>query len=350
MTKLEGLIREIIRCEGPMRLDRYMGLCLGHPEFGYYMTQEPFGEAGDFITAPEISQVFGELIGIWLASAWTMLGSPSPFRLVELGPGRGTLMSDILRASRVVPGFAAVADVHLVETSPRLREMQKTAVSRPVTWHTTIETVPEGPLLLVANEFFDAIPIRQFECRGGHWFERVIGITDDRLQIGLAESPARPPMPGGAVIEIDEARTAIAKVVGERLRAGPGAALVVDYGHLKSAPGDTLQAMRRHGFVAVTEAPGDCDMTSHVDFESLGGALARGGATVLPAIEQGDFLRAMGLEARFAKLSHAASPTVRQQLQRAEERLAGADQMGKLFKVLAAIAPGYPSPYPFESS
>lgn len=349
MTPLERLIREMIMAEGPMRLDRYMGLCLGHPRHGYYMARQPFGEQGDFVTAPEISQVFGELLGVWLMSTWVMLGRPSPFNLVELGPGRGTLMADILRAARSMPEFLDAARVHLVETSARLREMQRHTIIGEPTWHASLDTVPEGPLLLVANEFFDAIPIRQLECRDGRWRERVIGIDNDALRIGLGAPFAeqgRPPR-DGQIVEIDDQRRHIADAIGQRLAQHPGAALIVDYGHLRSAPGDTLQALRRHTMVPITEAPGECDITSHVDFASLARAIGKGGAQPLPALAQGDFLRAMGLAERSAALAATASPEAAGQLRRAEARLADDAGMGKLFKVLAAVSPGVPAPYPF---
>lgn len=349
-TPLERLLHEIIAAEGPMRLDRYMALCLGHPEHGYYMTREPFGEAGDFITAPEISQVFGELVGVWLMQVWDGLGRPAPFNLVELGPGRGTLMSDILRAANVLPPFREAARIHLVETSARLRSAQRASLGEAATWHETFDDVPDGPLLLVANEFFDAIPVRQVECRAGRWHERVIGSDDRRLILGLAESDLRlGSLPDGAVLEVDEARRDIASAVGRRLARWGGAALIIDYGHLKSAPGDTLQAMRRHAFVPITDTPGEADLTSHVDFQSLATALRQAGVSVFPALEQGAFLRAMGLANRTDALAGRAEPARAAQLRRAETRLADDDQMGKLFKVLAAVSPATPAPFPFGS-
>jgi SAM-dependent MidA family methyltransferase len=348
MLPLERLVRETISAEGPMRLDRYMGLCLGHPAYGYYMRRDPFGTEGDFITAPEVSQVFGELIGIWCAAAWQAAGAPQIFNLVELGPGRGTLMSDLLRtAAKAMPDFVKAAAIHLVETSPKLRELQRQAIGGEVRWHDDLATVPPGPLVLVANEFFDAIPIRQFEKRDGRWHERVVGLRDDRLILGLVEAEIGGQGQDGDIIEFAPARSQIAAVIGQRLAAAPGAALIIDYGHLSSAPGDTLQAMRAHAPVSILDGPGTADLTSHVDFEALGKALAQAGATVHPALSQRQFLLAMGLEQRTAMLKARADAETGDRLDRQAARLAAPDQMGNLFKVLAVTSPGFATPYPF---
>ena len=334
-----------------MGLDRYMGLCLGHPEHGYYMARDPFGAKGDFVTAPEVSQVFGELIGVWCIAAWTAIGQPSAFNLVELGPGRGTLMNDILRtAKRAVPSFAGAASVNLIEMSPILRGLQLKAIGEGAIWHDRFEDVPEGPLIVIANEFFDAIPVRQFEKRDGKWHERVIGLQEDRLVLGLISSDLGPQGGDGDIIEFAPARTAIARAIGERLSRHAGAALIIDYGHLATAPGDTLQAMLKHGFVSILESPGTCDLTSHVDFEALGKALALGGASVMPALTQRGFLLAMGLEQRTGMLAAKSDIRTRGLLERQMTRLAGEDQMGNLFKVLAAVSPGLATPYPFGRS
>jgi NADH dehydrogenase [ubiquinone] 1 alpha subcomplex assembly factor 7 len=347
VTPLERLIRQEIAAEGPMRLDRYMGLCLGHPVHGYYMARQPFGEDGDFITAPEISQAFGELIGVWCVTAWAAMGTPAAFNLVELGPGRGTLMADILRAAKVVPGFPAAARVHLVETSVRLRDIQKQTIKSQVTWHDGLATIAEGPMVLVANEFFDAIPIRQFERRDGRWHERVIGMAADGLAAGLVPAEIGREGHDGDIIEFAPARNDIAGEIGARLSRQAGAALIIDYGHPTSAPGDTLQAMRQHRAVAVTESPGHCDLTSHVDFETLAKAMQQGGAIPWPGLTLRTFLLAMGLEARTAALSAKADAPTREVLQRATTRLADEAEMGNLFKVLAATSPGLAAPYPF---
>lgn len=351
-TPLESLIVATIREDGPMPIDRYMALCLGHPIHGYYMSRDPFGPDGDFITAPEISQIFGELIGIWCAAAFQALGAPSPFNLIELGPGRGTLMSDILRATRVMPGFHEAARIHLVETSPTLRKLQARKLGDAVTWHETVESISEGPSIIIANEFFDALPIRQFEVHQGQWMERRIGLSaGDRLVIGRAAlSPAEPPpAPEGSIFETGSLRDDIACLLGARLAQTPGALLVFDYGHGASALGDTLQAVRRHKFCSILYRPGEADLTSHVDFESLGRALTQSGATVLGPVTQRQFLLAMGLEARAEVLSSKAKPQMRKIIARSVERLAGENQMGNLFKVMAATSPGLAKPYPFGS-
>jgi SAM-dependent MidA family methyltransferase len=350
-TPLESLIVAMIREDGPMPIDRYMALCLGHPLHGYYMSRDPFGPDGDFITAPEISQIFGELVGIWCAAAFQALGAPRQFNLIELGPGRGTLMSDILRATRVMPGFREAAAVHLVETSPTLRKLQASKLGEAVTWHETVAGLPDGPAIVIANEFFDALPIHQFEFHQGQWMERRIGLNaEGRLVIGLAAFPlARPPTTKGAIFETGPSRDAIARFLGERLTQSQGALLVFDYGHAASALGDTLQAVRRHEFCSILDRPGEADLTAHVDFESLARAFAQGGAATHGPISQRQFLLAMGLEARAASLSAKAKPMERKAIARASERLAGENEMGNLFKVMAATSPGLATPYPFGS-
>jgi NADH dehydrogenase [ubiquinone] 1 alpha subcomplex assembly factor 7 len=350
-TPLETLIVAMIREDGPMPIDRYMALCLGHPLHGYYMSRDPFGPEGDFITAPEISQIFGELAGIWCAAAFQALGAPRSFNLIELGPGRGTLMSDILRATRVMPGFREAAQIHLVETSPTLRKLQAQKLGDAIAWHETIDGVPDGPAIIIANEFFDTLPIRQYEVHQGQWMERRVGLNaDDRLVIGRTAYPlAQPPATEGAIYESGPLRDDIARLLGTRLAQTPGAVLVFDYGHATSALGDTLQAVRRHEFCSILDQPGEADLTAHVDFESLGSAFTQGGAVTHGPITQRQFLLAMGLEARAASLSGKASPAERQVIARATERLAGENQMGNLFKVMAAISPGLATPYPFGS-
>jgi NADH dehydrogenase [ubiquinone] 1 alpha subcomplex assembly factor 7 len=350
-TPLETLIVAMIREDGPMPIDRYMALCLGHPLHGYYMSRDPFGPDGDFITAPEISQIFGELVGIWCAAAFQALGAPAKFCLIELGPGRGTLMSDILRATRVMPGFRESAAVHLVETSPTLRKLQAQKLGEAVTWHETVASIPDGPAIVIANEFFDALPIRQYEFHQGQWMERRIGLNaDGRLVMGRAAYPlAGPPAAEGAIFETGPSRDDIARSLGARLAQSSGAVLVFDYGHGASALGDTLQAVRRHEFCSILDRPGEADLTAHVDFESLARAFAQGGAVTHGPVSQRQFLLAMGLEARAALLGAKAKPIERKMIARATERLAGENQMGNLFKVMAATSPGLATPYPFGS-
>jgi NADH dehydrogenase [ubiquinone] 1 alpha subcomplex assembly factor 7 len=349
MTPLGQIIREMIMSDGPMGLDRYMTLALGHPHHGYYITRDPLGRAGDFTTAPEISQVFGELLGIWAVAQWQAMGEPASFLLVELGPGRGTLMADLLRAAQVRPRFGAAARLHLIETSPVLRAAQAERLGPGATWHFNLESLPAGPALIIANEFFDALPIRQFEARGGRWFERLVGLAGEGFRLGLSPRPVRLGVPAeeGAVMETAPEREAVAEALGHRLAGQGGAALVIDYGHGQTAPGDTLQAMRAHGFAAVLAHPGEADITAHVDFEQLGHAFRRGGAMVPALMTQGDFLAAMGLAQRVEKLAGQLAGADRENFLIGAKRLAEAGQMGSLFKVMTAHAPGEPAPYPF---
>jgi NADH dehydrogenase [ubiquinone] 1 alpha subcomplex assembly factor 7 len=358
-VSLERELLEMIAAEGPIGVDRYMSICLGHARHGYYMRQDPFGRAGDFTTAPEISQMFGELIGVWCAAAWQAMGAPASLRLIELGPGRGTLMADLLRAIRVVPGFLDAVRVALVETSPVLRQTQATALSSagvPVQWHDRLDDVGPGPTLLVANEFFDALGVRQFVRTGTGWHERLVGLdasgklafglAPEALSAGLLPRWAHAATPGETV-EVSPARHAVAQAIGARIATMGGAALVIDYGHVRPGPGDTLQAVRAHGFTDVLDSPGHSDLTSHVDFAALAAALKQGGAAVHGPLTQGAFLSAMGLaeRAEVLKLNDAGAAD---DIEAAATRLAADSQMGQLFKVIAATSPDLPPPYPFQ--
>lgn len=348
-SPLEDRLRRLIRTGGPMPVSDYMAACLFDPEHGYYASREPFGRDGDFTTAPEISQMFGEIVGAWLIHAWSLIGRPDPFVLAEMGPGRGTLMADILRTARHDPAFLGAARVHLVETSDRLQAAQRdtlTAAGVSIEWHRDLDGLPALPLLLVANELFDAIPIRQFQKTTEGWCERRIGLaaTDESF-----EFVAGPPIsdlsilpddatgaPTGTVCEYAPAREAIATRVADHLVAHDGAALLVDYGSLVPATGDTLQAVRDHRFAPVLEAPGLADLTSHVDFAALASAAATAGATVLPGMTQGEFLLALGLIERAGALGHGKDEATQESIRDAVERLAapGKTQMGTLFKVM----------------
>jgi NADH dehydrogenase [ubiquinone] 1 alpha subcomplex assembly factor 7 len=347
MTKLEEIIAAMIEAEGPMPLDRYMALCLTHPQYGYYMTRDPFGASGDFTTAPEISQVFGELIGVWLLNSWTALGSPKKFALVELGPGRGTLMADILRAVKAVPEFAKGAEIHLVETSPVLRGLQREKLG-DVLWHDTVESLPAMPCYIIANEFFDALPIQQFENRAGRWFQRCIGYGEGKLKMGLV--PAALMAGEEGLHESSLVSKAIAEDLGAHISKHGGMALVIDYGHLKTAVGDTLQALRKHEFVSVLDGPGQSDITAHVDFEALAKSFISGGADLLPMLTQGQFLKAMGLDLRTEKLAAKLVGQPAEDFIAASSRLADADQMGNLFKVMAVAQKIRQPIYPFEAT
>lgn len=363
-TPLAAAIARQVRLNGPLPVSEYMALCLGHPQHGYYTTRDPLGAGGDFTTAPEISQMFGELLGLWAAHCWLEMGSPPAVALAELGPGRGTLMADALRATARVPGFHAAVRVHLVETSPALRQRQAAALAglpAPLapTWHDSLAGVPEGPLLLLANEFFDALPVRQFvrqEHRGRLlWGERKVGLDADG---GLAwvldpaagdalVPPALRDAPPGSVVELSPASLAVAREIGGRLARAPGAALVVDYGHAGPAVGDTLQAVRRHRFADPLEAPGEADLTAHVDFAALAAELRAAGAAAWGPVTQGDLLSALGIRARAAALKALATPAQAADIDAALDRLTGDSGMGRLFKAVAATAPGLPAPAGF---
>jgi NADH dehydrogenase [ubiquinone] 1 alpha subcomplex assembly factor 7 len=337
VTALEKIIFEMIEVEGPLPFDRYMSLCLGHPQHGYYMTRDPFGASGDFTTSPEISQVFGEMIGVWCVNAWINLGQPTPFALVELGPGRGTLMADLLRAGKASAEFTAAVEVHLVEMSPVLQNMQREKLGNGITWHASIDSLPNMPTLFVANEFFDALPIKQYEIRDGKTYERYVGVEAGKLKMGLV--PTAPRHDADGIYEVSPVSQAIAAEIKERIEACGGAALIVDYGHVQSAAGDTLQAVRAHGYCGVLEQPGEVDITAHVDFASLSAS---------PILTQGAFLKAMGIEVRCEKLAAKLEGDARNNFKAATNRLIAADQMGDLFKVMSVVQKGAPQLYPFE--
>lgn len=353
MTPLEAEIRRII-ADGPMSVASYMRLCLAHPVHGYYATRDPFGRAGDFITAPETSQMFGELIGLWAATVWQLMGSPARVALVELGPGRGTLMADALRAARVVPAFVAAVEVHLVETSPALQRRQQEALSAlngPIAWHQDFAAVPGGPLILIANEFFDALPVHQVVKTERGWHERLVGIgADGQLTFALHPDPiprftpispdVAASAPVGAVYEWGRPVLPIGEAASRIVKEG-GAALIVDYGHTESALGETLQAVARHGFVHPLTTPGEVDITAHVDFAALGRTATAAGTRVHGPISQGDFLRRLGIEARAAALRAKATAAQGADIDAALARLTGSgrESMGALFKAMAFADP-----------
>ncbi len=359
MTGLLDHIRRRIAHDGPISVAEFMALALGHPEHGYYMTRDPLGHAGDFITAPEISQMFGELIGLWSAQAWHDMDSPAPVHWVELGPGRGTLAADALRAMKGVPGMLAALDVHLVETSPVLRRRQGDVLAeRSPVWHETLTAVPEGPAIILANEFFDALPVRQYQRGADGWHERLVTVRDDgalgfRLSPRLGIDPALPSALAdarpGDVAEISPAAIGTMRALADRLVRGGGVALIVDYGHDKTAPGETLQAVRAHEYAEVLDRPGEADLTAHVDFQTLGDAARAAGARVFGPVEQGEFLRRLGIEIRAEHLRASVDDAEhRAAIDAQVQRLTGADAMGRLFKAIAVTAPGLAVPAGFE--
>ena len=359
-SPLGTIVADMIAADGPMPVDRYMALALGHERLGYYMGRDPFGRAGDFITAPEVSQMFGELIGIWCAAGWQMMDAPAEWNLIELGPGRGTLLADLVRACSVMPGLREGMKVHLVEMSPALQTMQAETLKRAgieATWHDRLEDVPDGQSLIIANEFFDALPVSQVQRQAGKWHERVVGQTaDGKLTFGLASDPVAPALvpswaagaADGDIAEFSPARDAVAREIGRRITKDLGAALIIDYGQTRSAVGDTLQAIRKHQFADVLVRPGEADVTSHVDFEALAGAITADGATAYGPVMQGDFLIKMGLKEREEMLRARADARQRIRLSKGAQRLVSGNQMGQLFKVLAVTHPDMPKPAPFN--
>jgi SAM-dependent MidA family methyltransferase len=352
MTPLAGILARRIAATGPIGMAEFMAECLLHPEHGYYTTREAFGQAGDFITAPEISQMFGEMVGLCLAQSWLDQGAPHPFALVELGPGRGTLMADIWRATGGVAGFHAAARIHLVEASPRLRHVQRSALpGLEIVWHDDVGTLPAGPAWMVANEFFDALPVRQFRRDGAGWAERVIGLREGRLATGL--SPAAPlaalahrlaDTRDGDIVEICPAAPSVVAALAERV-AGGGAALIVDYGGWRSL-GDTVQALRRHQPDDILAHPGEADITAHVDFEALARAArdACPGVGIAGPVGQGAWLERLGIGPRAQVLARGMTDAALATHLAAYRRLTHPQEMGTLFKVLALHAPGHPLP------
>ncbi len=364
MTALGELIAARIARLGAITVADYMAEAVAHPDHGYYMSGDPFGARGDFVTAPEISQMFGELIGLWCADTWQRMGGPEPVLLVELGPGRGTLMADALHAARVVPGFGAALRLHFVEISPALRARQRDTLAERAsdvapTWHENLDQVPDGPLLLVANEFFDALPIRQFEKRPEGWCERLVTLAPDGETFAFALAPPGPQaavlLPAalraaapGAVAEVSAPAIAIAGEIGRRLATGGGAALIIDYGHAEPRTGATLQAVRRHAAHPVLEDPGAADLTAHVDFSTLARAATEAGARAHGPVPQGRFLEALGIGARARALGQSATPDQASEIASALRRLTHPREMGELFKVLALGHPdlGPPAGFP----
>ncbi len=348
---LEQLIRAQIAAAGPIDVAAFMDQALAHPEHGYYRTRDPLGRAGDFVTAPEVSQMFGELIGLWCAEVWNRLGAPSPVRLVELGPGRGSLMADALRAiARAAPAFRAALHVHLVETSPILREAQRARLadaqphwSNPI-WHDTLDGVPPGPALIVANEFLDALPIHQLVRTEVGWCARQVALgADGKLDFTVAPAPSplaaalTPTVaaaPVGSIAEVAPAARSCVAALAARLARDGGAALLIDYGPTTSAAGDSLQAVRGHRRHGVLEDPGEADLTAHVDFEALRAA-AQPPARVHGPITQAQLLTRLGIAARADALARGKPAETAAAIRAALQRLIEPTQMGQLFKVLA---------------
>lgn len=339
METAEGVIKSQVEKTGPMDVGTFMGIALGHPTCGYYMTRDPLGARGDFTTSPEISQTFGEMIAVCIIEAWMRAGSPDA-HLVEFGPGRGTLMVDILRAAKNAQNFYERVQVHMVETSPVLRMAQeKTLAAYKPTWHTSIDTLPkDGPLLIVANEFFDALPIRQAVMTDRGWRERVVALENGALSFSAGPRPpvAKMPLSGktGDIFEYSPARDDMMKAIAARFQKQGGMMIAFDYGHVQAnAIGDTFQAVRKHGFCSPLEHVGDADLTSHVDFARLAQLSTEAGCAVQGPITQKQFLETMGIQKRISELvkfdpknGHMAAGVA---------RITDENGMGTLFKVIA---------------
>ena len=337
-----------IRATGPMSLSTYMGLALSHPRHGYYTVARPIGAQGDFITAPEISQTFGELIGFFLVNLWQQMGQPTSFTLLELGPGRGTLMQDALRAASKAEGFENALHLQLFEQNALLKgEQEKRLGHYSPYWASEIDAVGGDPLFVVANEFFDALPIKQFVKTDDGWHERLVGLHADQRTFGLSPTPiAETAAPlevhgayAGEVLELSAAAADAMQRLARKVALQGGAILAIDYGYEQTQTGETLQAVRAHTFADPLEAPGEADISSHVNFGVLAEAAKATGLAVAPLVHQGEWLLRLGLGER-AKALALANPREAGNIARAIERLTSPDQMGTLFKVLCAHSPG----------
>ncbi len=340
LTPLARIIIDEIKLHGAMSVAQFMTHALTHSEYGYYRRNDPLGRQGDFITAPEISQMFGEMIGAWVADIWFKMGRPEAFALVECGAGRGTLLADALRATRSIEGFGAAAQVHIVEINAHLRKLQKAALGkRNVVCHDVFESVPQNmPLIILANEFLDALTFKQYKKTRSGWRERLVAFETDAFCFVTGQEDVARLVPFhlqgaamGAVFEVSESREAFVRDVSRRLAQQSGAALFIDYGHEKSAIGDTFQAVKGHKCVDVFTDIGESDLTSHVDFEKLA---EFADCPVTEIVSQGAFLKMLGIEARAAILKANASPEQARDVESGLRRLVYWDQMGGLFKVM----------------
>ncbi len=353
---MKRTLTERIARRGPLTVAEFMDAALGDPQSGYYRTRAPIGAEGDFVTAPEISQMFGELIGIWCLDLFEQMGEPARLDLVELGPGRGSLMADLWRAAAIRPVFRAAARVHLVETSPVLRRRQAAALRGiDAEWHADFAEIRRAggnaPLIVIANEFFDALPIHQLVKTGKGWRERTVAFdaeTDSFVfSLSEEESDACTHVPAalrasaeGAIFEASAAGQALMRAIAASIESRSGSALIIDYGHVRSALGDTLQSVRAHRYHDVLSEPGRADITAHVDFEALAESARGSGARVFGPVPQVEFLRQLGIGSRAAALRAHASPAQARAIDSSLARLTGADQMGGLFKAIAAASAG----------
>jgi NADH dehydrogenase [ubiquinone] 1 alpha subcomplex assembly factor 7 len=349
-------LKRLLTARGALSVADYMAWCLTGREQAYYRSAEAIGRSGDFVTAPEMSQIFGELVGLWTGATWLAMGRPQPFVLAEFGPGRGTLMKDALRACRVVPGFTEAIQLHLIEASERLRQVQQEALGDffPV-WHTSLESLPEGAAIFIANEFFDALPITQYVHADGLWRQRVVSL-DANGKPGFASGEiAVPPViiaqpQESFILETRPSAEPVLAEIGRRARgAAPVAALIIDYGYERDTYGDTLQAVRGHAYDDPLAHPGEADLSAHVNFAELARMAAASGLTAWGPLPQSMFLLALGLEARLEKLISSATEGQRAALILGARRLTDPFQMGSLFKAMALTGPGLPAPAAFET-
>ncbi|WP_085901110.1 class I SAM-dependent methyltransferase [Kiloniella majae] len=351
--------RRRIKLEGAISVADYMADVLIAPSHGYYMSNEPFGVSGDFITAPEISQMFGELIGFWCADTWYNMGGPTEIHLIEMGPGRGTLMSDLMRAAAMVPGFHQAVKIHLIEVSPKLRKKQKEALNGyNVSWYDDLTDLPAGPCIFIANEFFDALPIRQFERSPTGWCERLITLDEDETGLVFTLSPPSKAIETiipkelvdsheGAVVELSSIAANVSAQISSHITQYGGAALFVDYGWGTPTAKPSLQAIHNHKKHDVLLEPGTADLSAFVDFPTLQKSAEANGVSVHGTVTQGDFLRNLGIEQRAEMLRLNADQKQAIDITAAEHRLTDPSQMGDLFKVMALTRPDQPTPAAF---
>ena len=344
---------------GPLTVEAFMQACLSDAASGAYTSRQPIGGAGDFITAPEISQIFGELIGLWSVSVWQSMGAPRAVTVAELGPGRGSLTADALRAWRAVPTFVDTVSVALIETSPVMVAAQRSALREarvPVSWYATLDELPEGPLIVLANEFIDALPIRQFIYRDGTWLERLIAsdgsggfcfTEGNRLALGDQASDLPDEAPDGSILEMRPAARTLLYELARRASVAPLAVLIIDYGHDETGFGDTLQAVRGHRFAATLADPGSADLSAHVDFADLKRQASALGLKPYGPMPQGEFLLKLGLGERHDRLLQRATPAQAEAIASGASRLVDPKQMGILFKALALTGADRPPPPPF---
>jgi len=357
VNALETYLISLVRAQGPISVATYMAEALGNEKHGYYMKKDPFGQQGDFTTAPEISQMFGEIIGLWQATSWLNMGRPDKIHLIELGPGRGTLMQDALRAMKIIPGLLAATRIHLVEMSPILRKMQQKSLGDypAPEWHSRIGDILRHargePILVIANEFFDALPVRQFQKTDNGWHERLVSLDGrDRLALRLAPMPApEQVIPGalqraapGSIVEICHAGEHIMAEIAEHIGQFGGAALIIDYGYGQQDCGDSLQAVKNHKYTDILQDPGDADLTAHVNFQRLREIATTYNTRTYGPTGQGSFLNAMGIRQRADALGKEASASQREDIRTALHRLTHEDEMGRLFKVMAVTESGLP--------